>query len=61
MSRGASGTGATFGSPTSAASGGGSGARRSPGSTRTASTATRTIAATLATPRHLIRTSAIPS
>jgi hypothetical protein len=58
--RGTSVTGAAFGSPTSAESGGGSGARRKLGSRRTASRPTRAIAATFATPRHLIRTSAIP-
>jgi hypothetical protein len=49
------------GSPTSAGTGGGSGARSSPGTSRSASSATRTIAAARATPRHLIRTLAIPS
>ncbi len=51
--------GFAFGSPTSAPSGGGSGARSTPGTSRTPSSATTTIAATLATPRHLIRTLAI--
>src|ERR1700760_1821415 len=54
-------TGFAFGSPTSAPSGGGSGALSSPGSSRTPSIATRTIAATRATPRHLILTPLIPS
>jgi hypothetical protein len=53
-------TGSTFGSPTSAPSGGGSGARRSPGTSRSAIRPTTTIAATRATRRHLIRTPAIP-
>jgi hypothetical protein len=48
------------GKPTSAPSGGGSGARSNPGSRRTAIRATRTIAAARTTPRHLIRTPAIP-
>jgi hypothetical protein len=48
-----------FGSPTSAPRGGGSGARRTSGSNRTPISATTTIAATFATPRHLIRTPAI--
>jgi hypothetical protein len=54
-------TGFAFGSPTSAPSGGGSGARSIPGSRRTASSATKTIATTRATPRHLILTPLIPS
>jgi hypothetical protein len=58
--RGVSATGFARGNPTSAPSGGGSGARTSPGARRTASTPTTTIAATRATPRHLIRTPAIP-
>ncbi|MBS1860356.1 MAG: hypothetical protein JSS68_01450 [Actinobacteria bacterium] len=52
-------SGFACGNPTSAASGGGSGARSSPGSSRRASRPTTTIAATRATPRHLIRTLAI--
>lgn len=48
-----------FGSPTSAPSGGGSGARSSPGASRTPSRAMATIAAARATPPHLIRTPAI--
>jgi hypothetical protein len=47
-----------FGSPTSAPRGGGSGARRTSGSNLALISAT-TIAATFATPRHLIRTPAI--
>jgi hypothetical protein len=47
------------GSPTSAPRGGGSGARSSPGSSRTPTRTRTTIAATLVTPRHLIRTSAM--
>lgn len=49
-------TGFAFGSPTSAPSGGGSGARSRLGSSRAPISATTTIAATRATPRHLIRT-----
>lgn len=50
-----------FGSPTSAANGGGSGARSSSGTNLKAISPTATIATTRATPRHLIRTPAIPS
>jgi hypothetical protein len=59
--RGTSATGFACGSPTSAASGGGSGVLSTPGSSRKAIKPTTTIAATRATPRHLIRTLAIPS
>jgi hypothetical protein len=59
-SRGTSVTGVARGNPTSAASGGGSGARRNPGSRRSTSRPTTRIAAALATPCHLIRTPAIP-
>jgi hypothetical protein len=52
--------GLAFGSPTSAPSGGGSGARSSPGRSRSPIRPTATIAAARATPRHLIRTPAIP-
>jgi hypothetical protein len=51
---------AVVGSPTSAASGGGSGARSNPGTSRNAIRPRTTIAAARATPRHLIRTPAIP-
>jgi hypothetical protein len=52
------GAGFAFGSPTSLPSGGGSGARRRLGTSRSAIRPTTTIAATRATPRHLIRTPA---
>jgi hypothetical protein len=48
--------GRAFGSPTSRPSGGGSGARSRLGTSRSAIIITKTIAATRATLRHLIRT-----
>jgi hypothetical protein len=53
--------GFALGSPTSRPSGGGSGPRSRLGTKLSAISPTATIAATRATPRHLIRTPAIPS
>lgn len=51
-------SGFAFGKPTSLPKGGGSGARRRLGTSRSTARPTTTIAAARATPRHLIRTPA---